>query len=425
VAAAPARAEPRWAGSAFGTELVAALRRSPWFAVSAAVHALLFVVASLFAPPPIARPEAPPTVLVADAATEPMPFGDAAEPLADERGADALPPESVPDLDLPTPPEDAEAPSPAHRANAEPAPVEVSPPDEVAIPPPLIGPAPGTFEARVSRASTKVDVAAKASTSDEPIVDDPERGADMNRRAAARVRGTITRGGGALGRALKGLRREDLLVVKGTFDKMELVLDELRLPYTLATPADVAADELERPRFVFWNCMDPETALPPRSRPAIVAHLRAFVQRGGYLFTTDWGVGNVVMLAFPGTLVTSGSQHTLPELILEVVPKAADHPLLEGVFPASGRVHWWLESASQDVMVVPGSDVEVLVEGPALAAQQRSPIVAATFRYGRGRVLHVMGHYYQQKGHVDGAVAAQRLALNFVRERLERDASGR
>jgi hypothetical protein len=31
----------------------------------------------------------------------------------------------------------------------------------------------------------------------------------------------------------------------------------------------------------------------------------------------------------------------------------------------------------------------------------------------------VVGHYYQQKGNVSGAMGAQRLPLNFVRMRLE------
>ena len=42
---------------------------------------------------------------------------------------------------------------------------------------------------------------------------------------------------------------------------------------------------------------------------------------------------------------------------------------------------------------------------------------------GRGRVLHAMGHYWQQKGTVSGAEGAQRIALNFVRMRLERDSA--
>ena len=46
----------------------------------------------------------------------------------------------------------------------------------------------------------------------------------------------------------------------------------------------------------------------------------------------------------------------------------------------------------------------------------------STFVAGKGRVLHVMGHAWQEKSDLEGTVSMQRLALNFVRERIERDA---
>jgi hypothetical protein len=96
------------------------------------------------------------------------------------------------------------------------------------------------------------------------------------------------------------------------------------------------------------------------------------------------------------------------------------------VFEERPEITWWLENSSFDVQVPDRSKVEVLVEAPSLAKppHERQPWVAATFSVGRGRVLHVMGHYFQQKGTVSGAAGAHRIALNFVRMRLERDAAG-
>jgi hypothetical protein len=51
--------------------------------------------------------------------------------------------------------------------------------------------------------------------------------------------------------------------------------------------------------------------------------------------------------------------------------------------------------------------------------------VAATFHYGRGRVLHAVGHYYQEAGNLAGTIAAHRLALNFVLMRLAQDKAPR
>ena len=62
----------------------------------------------------------------------------------------------------------------------------------------------------------------------------------------------------------------------------------------------------------------------------------------------------------------------------------------------------------------------VLIESPALRDQfNRSPAVAATFHYGRGRVLHTMGHYYQEAGNLAGTIAGHRLALNFILEKMK------
>lgn len=91
------------------------------------------------------------------------------------------------------------------------------------------------------------------------------------------------------------------------------------------------------------------------------------------------------------------------------------------MFDGETTPRWWLEQASFDVDVLRRDAVEVLAEAPALARQPkaRGTAIALTFAVGRGRVLHVVGHYYQQKGNVSGAMGAQRLPLNFVRMRLD------
>ena len=73
--------------------------------------------------------------------------------------------------------------------------------------------------------------------------------------------------------------------------------------------------------------------------------------------------------------------------------------------------------------MVDATKVTILLEAPMLAsaAHRKSKVIAATFAAGRGRVLHVMGHAWQEKTDLDGTVGMQRLALNFVRQRVERD----
>lgn len=409
----------------FDEELVDVLRRSPWWILSAAVHALVFVLLSLIPGPE--HPAPPPPVLhglvTADVdATDPLESGGPLDPLPE------APPEPLeaPELDAPRPDLDPPLPDDPRR-DAEPTPLPVEPtvPDDPETAPPLVGPAPTATTARVRERN----VAGKrppASDLDR-VNDDAERSREVNQAAAARVKADIASGGGPLGKVLKGLRTEDLLVVRGSFDHMENVLEELGLPYTLRAPFELADHDLSRHKVVFWNCG--ENVLRPHEQERVVAAVRDFVERGGYLFTTDWALANLLMPAFPGRLRTRGRLKPLPELIVPVEPAEgkASHPLLEGVFDGVSRPRWWLEQASFDVEVARRGHVEVLVEAPSLATPpwERSTAVVVTFTHGRGRVLHALGHYYQQKGNVSGAVGAQRLPLNFVRQRMEAVATER
>jgi hypothetical protein len=219
---------------------------------------------------------------------------------------------------------------------------------------------------------------------------------------------------------LKGLRTQDILVVKGSFDKMEITLEELGLPFTLKAPYDLPGYPLEQHKLVFWNCG--ESVLRPHEQERVVRAVREFVTGGGYLFTTDWALANLVIPAFPGYLRTRGRIHPLPELIVDVVPAEglASHRLLEGVFDGETTPRWWLEQASFDVDVLRRDAVEVPAEAPPSPGSSNARHGhRAHLRRGRGRVLHVVGHYYQQKGNVSGAMGAQRLPLNFVRMRLD------
>ena len=55
---------------------------------------------------------------------------------------------------------------------------------------------------------------------------------------------------------------------------------------------------------------------------------------GGYCFSTDWGIANVVMQVFPGFVKTRGPAAPLSEMEIDIAPAPGQrsHPLLEGVF---------------------------------------------------------------------------------------------
>jgi hypothetical protein len=431
-AAAPAAPAERPHGSrglhahTFDDELADVLRRSPWWIVSAAVHALLFVLLSILvppAPPPAPRSE-PHGLVTADTLNEdPLESGGPEERLP----VDA-PPEEVeaPELDVPEPEPD-EPPMPDAPPSDERDPVLPMEAEEL-LPESAIEPTLGPMGAMTRLRIAEKNVVAKkpAPTDLDHVNEDMERAREVNRAAAARVRAAIATGAGPLGKVLKGLRTQDILVVKGSFDKMEITLEELGLPFTLKAPYDLPGYPFEQHKLVFWNCG--ESVLRPHEHERVVRAIREFVTGGGYLFTTDWALSNLVIPAFPGYLRTKGRIHPLPELIVDIVPTEGleAHRLLDGVFDAAMTPRWWLEQASFDVEVLRPDEVEVLAEAPALARQpgRRGTAIALTFPVGRGRVLHLVGHFYQQKGNVSGAIGAQRLPLNFVRMRLEPATTG-
>jgi hypothetical protein len=404
----------------FEDEMLAALRRSPWFVLSAAIHALALILLVLFGPSPVVRkvPTEPYGVLTQSAANE--------DPLLSGGPKDAdpeRPPEELqaPDLaevpEPPRPPESWVPPTPDARPLADVAlpSIEVDP----QAPPPLVGPSAQALRARVTP-----KVAAPPPKAAAPEGLDEEHAYEMNRQAAAKVREQIARGGGALGKLLRGLRDEHILVVRGAYDHMELVLEELGIPFTQASPFALAqGHDWSGHKAVFWNCG--LTTLQPAERQRVATDVRQFVRSGGYLFTTDWALEDILLPAFPRLLDTTRRRVTLPELVVDVRPASAamGHPFLEGVLESAEPMRWWLERSAHDVRVLDASRVTVLLEAPELGTPRwdRGSAIAVTFQEGRGRVLHLVGHHYQQKSNLAGAVGAQRLPLNFLRMRLEAD----
>ena len=418
--------------STFDDELYAALRRAPWYAVSIAVHVAL-VGAFLLLGPATTRVIAPRPayglVEVTRAPDDPWESGGpetsvAKDPAPEEAAAPDPAPLETELEPMPDPPPEADLPAPrADSTQAQPPPDPVGPERGViglrrgAVRPPEPPPEP---EAVPTPAPTPPRPAVI-----EPTVDE-EYATETNRKAAARIKEAMRDATGALGKVLRGARSEDLLVVSNgrAFDHLEYVLEAVSIPYVRVSVAEFAATaDLSRTRVLLWNCGPPID--DAATRALVGRKIAAFVHAGGFLWTTDWGLRDVVATAFPGRLATSEDRlHTLPELMVDVRPPPGSEadPLLEGVLPA-GPCRWWLEAAAAEVRVLDTKGVRVLLEAPLLAgaSYRRSPVIAATFAAGKGRVLHVMGHAWQEKADVDGTVGMQRLALNFVRARLERD----
>lgn len=100
--------------------------------------------------------------------------------------------------------------------------------------------------------------------------------------------------------ALAAVEASDVIVVKGIYDHVELVLEALEMPHTQILMPQLAEIPLRPEQMLVVNC--PGNLGSPRE-----AHrIRDFVAAGGSLFTTDWALKNVVQAAFPGTISFNG-----------------------------------------------------------------------------------------------------------------------
>jgi hypothetical protein len=238
-------------------------------------------------------------------------------------------------------------------------------------------------------------------------------------------------------RTLERLGPDDLIAIEGDYDEVQEVLTTLELPHRTVAATDFDALELDPTRqLLIVNCHS-----APFSA-AGVAKVREFVARGGYLFTSDWALRNLLKRAFPEAITMAGE--TAAEITTRIAPPGgvSINPLLRDVFPLNpwrsgageGKAMTWQVDAISDIVGATPA-LEVLVEAPDLP---RCKIVACTFGFttgkgGRpvtgaapeevqlrsGRVLHVLSHFSHQKDESGDGYALQQLLLNFVLEKQE------
>ncbi|MHC4547536.1 MAG: hypothetical protein ACYTEZ_02065 [Planctomycetota bacterium] len=290
---------------------------------------------------------------------------------------------------------------------------------------------------------------------------------EANRRAADRVYRTYARRGKLLSTQLKGLRKEDVIVVGGLFDFVQEVLTAFRLAHTVITPAELEHHPLPEPerKIFLLNChlldrdfpgsqarcgrlseeaaakelarvlkragLDGDTAPGKaiRERFAEVKHFagsdyskaglrrmgRAIVQ-GAWAVSTDWAV-LALERALPGTIRWTG--HTTFEERIEVRPSLVGkrHPLLKEVFPVPPKARWWIETESY-LFALKGRRYKVLIESRPLAARYGgNRNVVVLLEPGQGRVLHALTHGYLQQGKAEDIGVMQKLLLNFLIEK--------
>ena len=212
---------------------------------------------------------------------------------------------------------------------------------------------------------------------------------DKAYRAAARItREQMLREAPERARALDEVEASDVVVVAGCYDHVESVLGALEVPHGLVQPRDLDRLELRPEQLLIVNC-------PGEVSAAAITRIRAFVEAGGSLFTTDWALKHVVEPAFPGVLAFS--KRPTPDDVVRIEVKDHDNIYLQGVLDGQDDPQWWLEGSSYPITVVDPERVQVLITSRELEEKYGEAPVAVWFRWGEGDVFHMISHYYLQR----------------------------
>ncbi len=189
---------------------------------------------------------------------------------------------------------------------------------------------------------------------------------------------------------LEGVAGRDIVVVAGTMDHVERVLDAASIQYTMIRPRDVAKFDLHADQIVMVNCPG---NIPRRGIRRIVK----FVKAGGLLYTTDWALKNLIEAAFPKTIRHNGAStgdHVTPVR----VHHEHDNMMSKMLLREDGQPQWWLEGGSYPISIVDKRKVQVLASSPSMGKKYGANPVVVRFRWQDGEVIHVVSHFYRQIG---------------------------
>ena len=205
--------------------------------------------------------------------------------------------------------------------------------------------------------------------------------------------------------------------------------------------------------------------------PEAIEALKRWVGDGGYLFTEDWGIKEVIEAAWPEK-ATKGPNVRKAQVAILPGSGMASRPILRGVFTRPRppvrehegdgsrvraplqdptqppQVKWQVDDESPAIAVTNEREVDLVMISDDLAkVTDGHKAVAISFRYGRGgkksgardrpvtglsgksrgkgawsedlpggRVLHMMSHFGHQQGSQSDTFVLQNLILNFITE---------
>ena len=181
-----------------------------------------------------------------------------------------------------------------------------------------------------------------------------------------------------------------VVVVRGSADHMEQVLAKAKISFVAVNPDELPTLALNGKQVLMVNCTGD---MSPEARERV----RRFVAAGGFLYTTDHAVHQLIEPIFPNTIAWTGQTTSEQIVSVKVHGTEADRGLLNSL-GGNAKELWQTAGGGFPFKVLDPNRVTVLMESPEAAKLFGSGNIAARFRYEDGQVIHVTGHFFSQPG---------------------------
>ena len=207
------------------------------------------------------------------------------------------------------------------------------------------------------------------------------------------------------------LGQSEVIVSKGVHDYIERVFNGIGLKHNLINPQQFEKIDLDPDQIIFINCPGNVTSKGLRN-------LVTFVEKGGFLFTTDWALRHVIEPGFPG-YIKYNNRPTNDEVV-RVDILAEEDPFLQSLIGPNDDPQWWLEGSSYPIEILNHKEVDILIKSKEIEKKYGESAVFVTFDYGKGKIYHMISHFYLQRAETRTARHAKSGA-EYANEKLNMD----
>ena len=207
------------------------------------------------------------------------------------------------------------------------------------------------------------------------------------------------------------LGQSEVIVSEGVHDYIEQVFNGIGLKHNLINPQQFEKIDLDPDKIIFINCPGNVTSKGLRN-------LVTFVEKGGFLFTTDWALRHVIEPGFPG-YIKYNNRPTSDEVV-RVDILAEEDPFLQSLIGPNDDPQWWLEGSSYPIEILNHKEVDILIKSKEIEKKYGESAVFVTFDYGKGKIYHMISHFYLQRAETRTARHAKSGA-EYANEKLNMD----